>query len=326
MVANRVLRRVLYSAADGAPGVTLAMPGQPVASEARCRRRAGDAGRRADLLGAAAGRRRRAQFADSRGGGDRVTRWRYDHAGIIATIGHDGRTRRPPMKSSTRPGPSRSCRCAMAMTAAIAPRSSGRFPQPMGRPSPGCPIAPLPPSWSSGWAGCSDRSISKGRARPIRSVSTTPPESTAERLALAGDAAHGIHPIAGQGLNLGFRDVAALVEVLVEGARLGMDLGDAQLLARYQRWRSLDTLMVARRHRQPDPVVRPSRQGGVRPAPARPRRGRADRAAPRHVHGRGAGRIRHAASAAARDAGLGAAVGQGSGLFGNHYRTPSRTG
>ena len=68
---------------------------------------------------------------------------------------------------------------------------------------------------------------------------------TAERLALAGDAAHGIHPIAGQGLNLGFRDAAALTQVLVEGSRLGMDLGDAQLLARYQRWRSLDTFMVA---------------------------------------------------------------------------------
>jgi 2-octaprenyl-6-methoxyphenol hydroxylase len=68
---------------------------------------------------------------------------------------------------------------------------------------------------------------------------------TAERLALVGDAAHGIHPIAGQGLNLGFRDAAALAQVLVEGARLGLDLGDAQLLARYERWRSLDTFTVA---------------------------------------------------------------------------------
>ncbi|HST36695.1 MAG TPA: FAD-dependent monooxygenase [Allosphingosinicella sp.] len=68
---------------------------------------------------------------------------------------------------------------------------------------------------------------------------------TDTRFALIGDAAHGIHPIAGQGLNLGFRDAAALAEVLVEGARLGLDLGDAQLLARYQRWRSLDTFMVA---------------------------------------------------------------------------------
>jgi 2-octaprenyl-6-methoxyphenol hydroxylase len=67
----------------------------------------------------------------------------------------------------------------------------------------------------------------------------------AKRLALVGDAAHAIHPIAGQGLNLGFRDVAALTQVLVEGARLGLDLGDQQLLERYQRWRSLDALSVA---------------------------------------------------------------------------------
>ena len=68
---------------------------------------------------------------------------------------------------------------------------------------------------------------------------------TAQRLALVGDAAHAIHPIAGQGLNLGFRDAAALAQVLVEGARLGLDLGDRQLLDRYQRWRALDALSVA---------------------------------------------------------------------------------
>ena len=68
---------------------------------------------------------------------------------------------------------------------------------------------------------------------------------TAKRLALVGDAAHAIHPIAGQGLNLGFRDVAALAEVVVEGGRLGLDFGDQQLLDRYQRWRSLDALSVA---------------------------------------------------------------------------------
>ena len=68
---------------------------------------------------------------------------------------------------------------------------------------------------------------------------------TDDRLALVGDAAHAIHPIAGQGLNLGFRDAAALAQVLVEGARLGLDLGDRQLLDRYQRWRSLDALSVA---------------------------------------------------------------------------------
>ena len=67
---------------------------------------------------------------------------------------------------------------------------------------------------------------------------------TGERLVLVGDAAHGMHPIAGQGLNLGLRDVGALVEVLADGMRLGLDLGDAQLLARYERWRSLDNFMV----------------------------------------------------------------------------------
>lgn len=68
---------------------------------------------------------------------------------------------------------------------------------------------------------------------------------TGTRLALVGDSAHAIHPIAGQGLNLGFRDAAALVEVLVEGMRLGLDPGDAQLLARYQRWRGLDAMMTS---------------------------------------------------------------------------------
>mgnify|MGYP000105995010 FL=1 len=68
---------------------------------------------------------------------------------------------------------------------------------------------------------------------------------TAQRLALVGDAAHGIHPIAGQGLNLGLRDVGALVGVLDEGARLGLEPGEAQLLARYERWRGLDSFMVA---------------------------------------------------------------------------------
>ena len=68
---------------------------------------------------------------------------------------------------------------------------------------------------------------------------------TDHRLALVGDAAHGMHPIAGQGVNVGYRDAAALAQVLVEGARLGLDLGDHQLMTRYQRWRSLDTFMVS---------------------------------------------------------------------------------
>ncbi len=65
------------------------------------------------------------------------------------------------------------------------------------------------------------------------------------RFALIGDAAHGVHPIAGQGLNLAFRDVAALVEVLSDAVRLGFDAGDAQALVRYERWRRFDSTISA---------------------------------------------------------------------------------
>ncbi len=64
------------------------------------------------------------------------------------------------------------------------------------------------------------------------------------RIALVGDAAHGIHPIAGQGLNLGFKDAAALAEVVVEAARLGRDPGGLDVLETYQRWRRFDTVRM----------------------------------------------------------------------------------
>lgn len=65
-----------------------------------------------------------------------------------------------------------------------------------------------------------------------------------ERLALVGDAAHVIHPIAGQGLNMGLKDAAALAEVIVDAARLGIDPGQAGVLERYQRWRRFDTVAM----------------------------------------------------------------------------------
>jgi 2-octaprenyl-6-methoxyphenol hydroxylase len=64
------------------------------------------------------------------------------------------------------------------------------------------------------------------------------------RLALIGEAAHAMHPIAGQGLNMGIRDVAALAEVIVDQYRLGLDVGDPEALARFQRWRRFDNFSL----------------------------------------------------------------------------------
>ncbi len=68
--------------------------------------------------------------------------------------------------------------------------------------------------------------------------------STAERLALIGDASHAMHPIAGQGLNMGLRDVAALAEVLTDAHRLGLDIGAAHVLEGYERWRGFDNMLM----------------------------------------------------------------------------------
>lgn len=68
---------------------------------------------------------------------------------------------------------------------------------------------------------------------------------TAPRFALIGDAAHGVHPVAGQGVNLAFRDVAALVEVLADAVRVGLDFGNGPALERYARWRRFDSTMSA---------------------------------------------------------------------------------
>lgn len=99
----------------------------------------------------------------------------------------------------------------------------------------------------------------------------------APRVALVGDAAHGVHPIAGQGLNLGLRDVAALAQVLAEARRRGEDIGAPDVLERYQRWRRFDATVLAlgmdtvnRLFSNGNPVLRAVRGMGMRAVAALP--------------------------------------------------------
>jgi 2-octaprenyl-6-methoxyphenol hydroxylase len=92
----------------------------------------------------------------------------------------------------------------------------------------------------------------------------------ADRVALVGDAAHGIHPIAGQGLNAGLRDVAALADVLATARSRGEDIGSAQTLQRYQEWRRFDTATLAlatdtfnRLFSNDNPLIRAARDIGM---------------------------------------------------------------
>ncbi|KQM62531.1 ubiquinone biosynthesis protein UbiH [Sphingomonas sp. Leaf17] len=244
MYENKLLRRTLHNAAAAAPHVDVRMQRRAVHVD---RTTAGvtatlDDGSvvRAPLLVAAEGRNSPTRDA----AGITIARWHYDHAAIIAAFHHE----HPhddtayeifypagPFALLPLPGDATGQRSAIVWTVAA--------------------------DDAPGMLKLSDRGFlaeaEKRMGGFLGTLSDLSPRSTyplgfhhaaritGERLVLVGDAAHGIHPIAGQGLNLGFRDVATLAEVLVDGKRTGLDLGDAALLDRYQRWRGVDTFMVA---------------------------------------------------------------------------------
>jgi 2-octaprenyl-6-methoxyphenol hydroxylase len=176
--------------------------------------------------------------------GIRAARWRYDHAAIVSTLRHERPHENVAYEIFFPSGPF----ALLPMTDDAEGHRSAI-------------VWSVPAADAQGWLSLSDEDFAAeaqaamggflGRIRLAAPRSSYPlgfhhaAEIVARRLALVGDAAHAIHPIAGQGLNLGFRDAAALAQVMVEGARLGLDLGDAQLLDRYQRWRALDSLSVA---------------------------------------------------------------------------------
>jgi 2-octaprenyl-6-methoxyphenol hydroxylase len=194
----------------------------------------------APLLVAADGRNSRTREA----AGINVARWKYGHQAIVSVLRHEQPHEHVAYEIFYPTGPF-----------ALLPMNDDEA----GHRS--AIVWSVPDADTAGWLSLSDQDFAAeaeaamggflGKVTMLAPRSSFPlgfhhaAQMIADRLALVGDAAHAIHPIAGQGLNLGFRDAAALAQVLVEGARLGLDLGDRQLLDRYQRWRSLDALSVA---------------------------------------------------------------------------------
>jgi 2-octaprenyl-6-methoxyphenol hydroxylase len=245
MFENRDLRRALDSAARAAEGLTLLRPSRPVDIQrdldgVRVTLADGQVLSGSLLIGAE-GR----QSPSREAAGISVARWSYEHVAMIASIAHEKPHGGVAHEIFYPAGPF-----------AILPLIDGQEGEHRS-----ALVWTVDKKQAPAMLGLPDRAYQAeaekrmggilGQVRMISPRSSYPlgfhhaARITDTRFALVGDAAHGIHPIAGQGVNLGYRDVAALTEVLVEGMRLGLDPGDAQLLARYQRWRSLDSFMVA---------------------------------------------------------------------------------
>lgn len=244
MYENRALRIVLNDAAQAAGGIDLRMQTRATGVERTA------SGVRAvlsdgttvcaQLLIAAEGRNSPTREA----AGIKIARWSYDHNAIITAFDHECAHENCAFEIFYPAGPF-----------AILPLNDveGRHRSAL--------VWTVGARDAAGMLKLSDRGFlaeaERGMGGFLGTLSNLAPRSTyplgfhhaaritADRLALVGDAGHGIHPIAGQGLNLGLRDVATLTEVLVEGRRLGLDLGDPAVLTRYERWRGFDTLSVA---------------------------------------------------------------------------------
>jgi 2-octaprenyl-6-methoxyphenol hydroxylase len=172
--------------------------------------------------------------------GIRTVEWRYPQTGIVATV-HHGRPHSGVAVEHFMPAgpfailPMTENRSSIVWTerAELAPRLVGlpdaafkaelaaRFGDFLGA------IEPIGPRWTY----------------PLSLLLAE--EYVAPRLALVGEAAHTIHPIAGQGLNLGIRDVAALAQLVIDARRLGLDIGDKSILLGYQQWRRFDAMALA---------------------------------------------------------------------------------
>jgi 2-octaprenyl-6-methoxyphenol hydroxylase len=237
MVPNTALRRALYAAARATPNLELRAPVALTALER------GAGGVTATLSDGCTIRAPLAAAADGRASplrqaaGIRALEWRYPQTAIVCTVAHERPHLGVAREHFLPSGP-------FAMLPMRGPRSSLVWTE---RED----LAPAmlalgPPAFDAEVARRFGDHLGRTRVEsrrwsfPLGLVHAE--RYVAPRLALVGDAAHAMHPIAGQGLNVALRDVAVLAELLVDAARLGLDLGDGALLARYERKRRFDAL------------------------------------------------------------------------------------
>jgi 2-octaprenyl-6-methoxyphenol hydroxylase len=240
IVENRVLRRALFRCAEALPSLRLLAPRRLAMTEP------GPTGTAAVL---ADGERLRARLIAGADGKDsplrreagiRAVEWRYKQTGIVTTVAHVRPHAGIAVEHFLPAGPfailpMTGNRSSIVWTedaelapwildlpeAGFAAELRARFGGFLGE------IEPVGPRW----------------AYPLALMQAE--HYTARRLALIGEAAHVIHPIAGQGLNVGIRDIAALAELIVDTRRLGLDIGEHGVLEQYQRWRRADALLLA---------------------------------------------------------------------------------
>ncbi|HEV8681067.1 MAG TPA: UbiH/UbiF/VisC/COQ6 family ubiquinone biosynthesis hydroxylase [Stellaceae bacterium] len=240
IVENRVLRRALYERARSLPTLRL-FAGRRVAALEASETTAvavldGAERLRARLVAAADGRESPLRQAN----GIRAIEWRYHQTGIVTTVAHARPHRGIAVEHFLPAGPfailpMTGNRSSIVWTedadlapgilalpeAEFAAELGARFGGFLGE------IAPVGPRW----------------AYPLALMQAE--RYRARRLVLVGEAAHVIHPIAGQGLNIAIRDVAALAELIVDQRRRGLDIGDDMVLEHYERWRRADALLLA---------------------------------------------------------------------------------
>jgi 2-octaprenyl-6-methoxyphenol hydroxylase len=240
IVENQVLRRALMERAQSLPSLTLIAPVavSAVAATEEMATATLEDGRRlgARLVAAADG----AASPLRRAAGIGTFEWRYRQTAIVTTVRHERPHAGIAVEHFLPSGPfailpmtgNRSSivwteRQALASRLLALPEAdfaaelAARFGDFLGM------VEPIAPRWSY----------------PVRLQLAE--RYCDRRLVLVGEAAHVIHPIAGQGLNLGLRDVAALAELVIDARRLGLDIGDAHVLQRYQQWRRADAVLLA---------------------------------------------------------------------------------